>query len=313
MRNIVLLGGSGFIGRKLARSLCDKNHVTIVDLQPPEELNEYENVGYVKYNFTSETGPMTFLDGTDVVVHLISTIFPADGTDQVLEDVEKNVIPTIRLLNEMKTRCPNAQIVFVSSGGTVYGEGNGTPNREDTAQEAYCSYALTKIMIEQTIKLYSHQNNLRYKVLRLGNPYGYSSNSKRMQGAIPIFVQKIIHNEKITIWGDGKNTRDYIFLDDVIEAIVRVIDSTETNLVLNVGSGVSYSTLQVLDRIERLIGSELSTTVEFSKARKCDLQHSALDISNIQSTVNWTPKHTLDEGIMLVIDEYKRRMKDIDQ
>lgn len=306
MQKVVLLGGSGFIGRKLAVELSNYYRVLVLDLATCKEFSRYQNIEFQYFNFTEPNQQMPFLKDANVVVHLISSIFPHDGTDQLATEVEKNVLSTIKLLDELKNT--DAELVFLSSGGTVYGEGSDSSNPENSALSALCGYSLTKIMIEETIKLYGHQNDLKYKIVRLSNPYGYNADTERMQGAIPIFVNKILSGETITIWGDGQNKRDYIFLDDAIDAIIRVIKAPKMQEVLNIGSGISYSTLEVLQYIEKYVGEHPTVDIVFSQERRCDVKSNCLDICKIRKVIGWEPEHSIEEGIQKVIQEYKNRM-----
>lgn len=302
MKKIVLLGGSGFIGSKLAIALSENNQVLVVDRFISIELSERDNIQYKIADFTDPKLEMDFIDDADVVVHLISTLLPDDGTNQLQEDICKNVFPTIRLLERIKNT--SAELVFLSSGGTVYGESRGRPNIEDDSLNALCRYALIKIIIEETIKMYGHQNGTRYKILRLGNPYGYNINSERRQGVIPIFIEKIAKGEKITLWGDGTNQRDFIYIDDVIQAIKKIIALPQTHLITNIGSGRSYSTIDILRMIEMKMKEYSPVNINHEVARKCDIKNNLLDISRLQNLAQWRPEISIEDGIDRVLKEY---------
>lgn len=304
MRKVVLLGGSGFIGRKLAAALSPECLVIAVDRVSCKEFSETRNITFIPFDFTAKDPDYSFLKDADVVVHLVSTLFPDDGTDRMLLDIENNLCSTIRLLEKM--RDSRAELVFISSGGTVYGEGEDHPSTENDSLTAMCRYALTKIMIEETIKMYGHQNGLPYKILRLSNPYGFNANSERMQGAIPIFINRILNGETITIWGDGNNERDYIYLNDAVDAIVKMIQTPEIHGIYNIGSGKSYRTLDVIQKIKDQIG-EYPVKIEKTTSRKCDVKCSRMSVEKIKTAISWEPKYSLDDGIREVIQEYIKR------
>lgn len=305
MKKIVLLGGSGFIGRKLAVELSHICHVVVLDLMTCDEFIKYPNIEFHYFNFTDPNQSMTQLQGVDVIVHLVSTIFPCDGTDQISLHIEENVLATIRLLEEIKHT--STEIVFISSGGTVYGDVPATSSQEGDALSALCSYSLMKIMIEESIKMYGYQNDMHYKIVRLSNPYGYNTNTDRMQGAIPIFISKILNGETITIWGDGENRRDYIFLDDAVDAIMRIIMAPPMKEIFNVGSGISFSTLEVIQCIVKNIGDYPPIDLVFTESRICDVKSNCLDVRKIKTALDWSAAHSLEEGIQKVIHQYKNR------
>ena len=305
MKNIVLLGGSGFIGRKLAVELSKHHHVVVLDLVTCNEFSGNQNIEFHPFNFTAPDQDMSVCRDADIVVHLISTLFPEDGTDRLAADIDKNVLSTIRLLDAMKTS--PAELVFISSGGTVYGEGSAIPSLETDALSALCTYSLIKIMIEETIKLYGHQHGMNYKIIRLSNPYGYNPNTERTQGAIPIFVHRILNGDPITIWGNGQNTRDYIYLDDAIDAILQVINASPMQEIFNVGSGISYSTMEIIHQIEQHIGDHPPVNVTFSQSRACDVADNSLDVHKMKEVLNWSATHSLEDGIKQVIQEFKHR------
>lgn len=307
MKKYVVLGGSGFIGRNLIGKLSKDNYVLVADRSYNPEFETMKNVSYMKFNFTEEESFAPLLDNADTIIHLVSTLFAKDGTENLAAEVSANVLSTIRLLEDMVGR--NTSLLFVSSGGTVYGEGGESPALEDDAKSAFCSYALTKTMIENTLELYKNQHKLRYQTVRLSNPYGFMSTSGRMQGLIPIMVNRILHGEPITIWGDGENIRDYIFIDDVIDAIVAVLNYEGKENIFNVGTGVGYSNNEILNLVIEKLSLERPPVVQYSSSRKCDVRKNVLNIERITKCTGWKPKIGIDEGIDLVIREYKTKIR----
>ncbi|WP_422658511.1 NAD-dependent epimerase/dehydratase family protein [Paenibacillus sp. EC2-1] len=307
MKKYVVLGGNGFIGRKLVSKLSEDNYVLVADRSYSPEFETMKNVSYMKFNFTEEESFEPLLDNADTIIHLVSTLFAKDGTENLAAEVSANVLTTIRLLEDMVGR--NASLLFVSSGGTVYGEGGGTPALEDDAKHAFCGYALTKTMIENTLELYKNQHGLRYQTVRLSNPYGFMSTSGRMQGLIPIMLNRILHGEPITMWGDGENIRDYIFIDDVVDAIEAVLNYEGKENIFNVGTGVGYSNNEILNLVIEKLSPEKPPLIQYSSSRKCDVRKNVLNIEKITKCTRWQPKIGIEEGIELVIREYKTKIR----
>ncbi|UYO05155.1 NAD-dependent epimerase/dehydratase family protein [Paenibacillus sp. PSB04] len=307
MKKYVILGGSGFIGRNLVGKLSKDNYVLVADRSYSSEFETMENVSYTKFNFTEEESFAPLLDDADTIIHLISTLFAKDGTENLAAEVSANVLSTIRLLEDMVGR--NTSLLFVSSGGTVYGEGGESPALEDDPKHAFCGYALTKTMIENTLELYKNQHGLRFQTVRLSNPYGFMSNSGRMQGLIPIMVNRILHGEPITIWGDGENIRDYIFIDDVVDAIAAVLNYEGQESIFNVGTGVGYSNNEILNLVMEKLSPENPPLIQYSSSRKCDVRKNVLNIEKITKCTGWQPKTGIEEGIEFVIREYKTKIR----
>lgn len=305
MKNYVVLGGSGFIGRNLVKRLSKNNHVTVADLTFHAEYEGMENVAFVQFNFTEAKSFAPLLNNTDTIIHLVSTIFAKDGTDNLASEISANVISTIRLLEDMVGN--NTSLLFVSSGGTVYGDLGDTPAFEEDEKHAFSGYALTKTMIENTLELYKHQHGLSYQTVRLSNPYGFMKNSKRMQGLIPILVDRIIQEELITIWGDGNNIRDYIFIDDVIDAIEAILKYEGKDNIFNIGSGIGYSIHEIIDLVVQKLNPESSPIIQYSPSRKCDVQKNILSIEKIKKCTGWAPKIGIEQGIEMVVKEFRAR------
>lgn len=307
MSKYLVLGGSGFIGRKLVDRLSRDNQVSVADLVCSPEFEGMENVSYKYCNFTEEKNFASIINDADTVIHLVSTLFAKDGTIDLETEVSLNVLSTIRLLESMVGR--KTKLLFVSSGGTVYGEGSAFPNVEEDAKHAFCGYALTKMMIEDTLELYQHQHGLYYKTVRLSNPYGFITGENRIQGLIPILVGRIMRGEKITIWGDGNNVRDYIFIDDAIDAIEAILDYEGNEQIFNVGKGVGYTICEVLQLIMEKLKPEKEPIIEYCECRKCDIRKNVLNIEKIKKYTAWEPRIGIEEGIDLVINQFKSIIK----
>lgn len=307
MKKYVVLGGSGFIGRKLVGKLSRDNHVLVADRVYSSEFETMKNISYMKFNFTEEESFVPLLDEADTIIHLVSTLFAKDGTENLVTEVSANVLTTIRLLEDMVGR--NVSLLFVSSGGTVYGEGGEFPAMEDDTNHAFCGYALTKMMIENTLELYKNQHGIRYQTVRLSNPYGFMRNSGRMQGLIPIMVNRILHGEPITIWGDGENIRDYIFIDDVVDAIAAVLNYEGKESIFNVGTGIGYSINEILNLVIEKLSPEKPPVIQYSSSRKCDVRKNVLNIERVTNCTGWKPNTGIEEGIELMIREFKTKIR----
>ena len=226
-KRILVLGGSGFIGQHLSRALINEGcFVRCFALEMPEAVNilgEIENkIEWVTAEFNDIAKIYNSLDTIDIVFHLISTTIPSTSNKNLKADLTDNILPTLSLLDEI-TRSNVKKIIFISSGGTIYGMPEVIPIPEDHKEHPVCGYGIHKLMIEKYLHLYNYLYNLDYNVLRLSNPYGAAQIADRPQGVIGNFLFHVLNNKPIEILGDGKVIRDYIYIEDAVEALISVM------------------------------------------------------------------------------------------
>lgn len=296
---ILIMGGNGFIGYNLVKRFAQSEKVRVFD-RTWKHGTQSKNVELVIGNF-QHIDFEEILEDVDSVFHLISSSTPFDGTAALLTDIEENFLPTIRLLDAMR-RKKIKKIFFISSGGTIYGECT-EPARETDKISPECVYAAQKAWIETSLHLYEKYDDIQGYILRIGNPYGLEINRKKRQGIIPIFTEKIIKGESIEIWGNGENRRDYIYIDEVIDAIEAVYSYRGEDRIFNVGTGSSYSTKEIIDQIESVVGKRAQ--IVYGESRKCDLQESQLDVSLIYKECGWKSKLPVQQGIEMYIEKLK--------
>lgn len=307
MKKYLLLGGNGYLGKYLTERLAIQNKVVVAD----KNIERCVNAGNIEYKSIDFINCMNFseyLSGIDVVIHLVSTVVPSDNIDSIDQEISDNVFPTLRLLRDM-SKNNIGKIVFLSSGGTVYGEHDETPIKENEDKRPICNYGIIKETIEKYLELYSNYQNLNYNVIRLSNPYSEKVKNGRKQGIIPIVIDQIIKGDTIKIWGDGNDIRDYIYIDDAIDAIINILNYEGKEKVFNVGTGKGYSINQLLEIISESL-KDYKLNVEYLNSRKCDVNNNILDITRINQETGWFPKVSLEDGIDLVI---KEKMKEEDE
>lgn len=296
---ILIMGGNGFIGYNLVKRFAQKEKVRVFDRTWKHGMVN-KNIELVIGDFL-HTDFEEVLEDVDIVFHFISSSTPFDGTDALLVDIEENLLPTVRLLDTMRKKKVK-KIFFISSGGTIYGECK-KPAKETDKISPECVYAAQKAWIETSLYLYEKYDGIQGYVLRIGNPYGLEINRKKRQGIIPIFTEKIIKGELIEIWGNGENRRDYIYIDEVIDAIEAVYSYRGECRIFNVGTGSSYSTREIIEQIESLVGKQAQ--ILYGESRKCDLQESQLDVSLIYRECGWKSKLTVRQGIEMYTNKLK--------
>ena len=303
MNSYLILGGCGFIGRHLVEEILkndQKANIKIVDVIEDDNFKSISNINQIRNSISNILNFDELLSGVDVVYHLISTTTPNDFTNNIEQDIDDTILPTIKLLETMK-KYPNKKFIFVSSGGTVYGECDKFPIKETENLNPICTYGVQKVCLEKYIQVYAHLYNVKYIICRLSNPYGIGQNMKKRQGIIPIFVKKILDKELLQIWGDGEVIRDYIFIDDAVNALFLLGKYQGERHIFNIGSGVGYSINQIVDLIVKELNTE-KPIVEYLQERKCDVKKNILDISKIMLEVGWSPKRSIEEGVREIVE-----------
>ncbi|SAL59072.1 NAD-dependent epimerase/dehydratase family protein [Caballeronia humi] len=290
-RSALLLGGNGFLGRHLARALTQRGvSVRIYDRGSHDDAEA--GYAYFRGDFAAGERLAEALEGVDIVYHLISTTLPSTPHTHALFDVESNVCGTLRLLDQMRAAGVN-RIVFTSSGGTVYGNPRTVPVPEDHQLQPLCSYGVTKVAIEGYLRLHASLGGLNAAVLRVANPYGPGKARIGVQGFIPTLFAKIAAEAPVEIWGNGSVVRDYLYVEDAVDAMLEAASWTGFRL-YNVGSGVGHSLLDVVRTVERV--TERAANIIYEPGRSFDVQEIYLDIGRITSETAWRPRVSLDAG-----------------
>ena len=291
------MGGGGFVGSHLSEGLLAAGHKVNVFDQPRayhlEYLQEKGATIYIGDFLTSENVSQAMLD-CDVVFHLISTTVPKTSNDDPLYDIETNILGTLRILDEAR-KAQVKKIVFSSSGGTVYGIPQEIPIKESHPTDPISSYGIHKLTIEKYLQLYWTLYGLNYCILRVANAYGERQPTTGSQGAISSFLNKALNHDELIIWGDGSVMRDYIYVDDIINALVKGAKYEGEPRVFNIGGGQGHSLNDIIDVIEQIVGGHLRT--KYLPGRIFDVPVNVLDVSLAKAYLNWQPKTGLLEGI----------------
>lgn len=304
MRNkkILILGGQGFIGQNLAIKLIKNGFDVNVFEKNIIESRKLLGCNYISGDFSNIEDYSEMFEDVDVVVHLISTTKPNNIMEQVVFDIETNLLNTVKMLN-ICVKKQVKKVIFPSSGGTIYGLTKDFPTKESAPKNPICAYGINKLAIEKYLYMYKELYNLDYATLRLTNPYGPYHVAKN-QGVIDVFINKILSGEQIEIWGDGSISRDYIFIDDVIDAFMAVIEKTSDEKIFNISSGKAVSLKQIIDILHEVMTEKID--VKYLSARNIDIPISCLDNSLASLALGWSPKTDLRTGIIETIDYYRQ-------
>lgn len=292
--NILVLGGNGFLGSHLVDKLVKAgNRVRVFDRSPDPFRSPLPQVEYVTGSFNDQSLLAESLVGIDVVAHLISTTVPSTSNMDPVADIEGNLIATVNLLNLMKLQKVN-KIVYLSSGGTVYGVPKTSPIPESHSLHPISSYGIVKVAIENYLYMAHQSTGLEYAILRASNPYGPRQGHSGVQGVIATFLSNIANNRTIEIWGDGEVVRDFIYITDMAALIEKVIISDKQGC-YNAGYGEGSSINQILGHIQNSIDIEVKT--KYLDKRVFDVPHVVLDNRLAMADFDWQPVTSIDEGI----------------
>ncbi|WP_040262161.1 NAD-dependent epimerase/dehydratase family protein [Pseudomonas massiliensis] len=298
--NILIFGGGGFIGSAIADRLLKDGHALRIferpRVQPYRDFLATESVDWVAGDLTSNHDVTAALDGMDVVLHLVSTTLPKTSNDDPIYDVQSNLVGTLHMLNAMVER-KISRVMFISSGGTVYGKPVSTPIMESHPTEPLVSYGITKLAIEKFLLMYQQLHGIRATIMRVANPYGERQRVETAQGAVGVFLSKALQHQPIQIWGDGSVTRDYIYVSDVADAFAAAIEYNGAHSVFNISSGIGVDINELVGHIENATGESIRK--EYLPGRPYDVPVSVLDNSLASRELGWTPRVGLEEGLKL--------------
>ncbi len=296
----LILGGNGFIGSHLVDKLLAMGHqVRVFDKYGELFREPLENVEYFYGDFGNRGLVVEALNGIDIVFHLISTTLPKTSNDDPMFDVQSNVIETLFLIEScLKNKIK--KIVYISSGGTVYGTPTSLPIHEDSYTNPICSYGIAKLTIEKYLYLYRHLEGLNYVIIRPSNAYGERQNPNGIQGAVSVFIANMVKNNPIEIWGDGQVIRDYIYVTDLVAGIYRAAITETEETIFNMGSGIGKSLTDILGIITKISGK--TANVNKKARRKFDIPCMVLDNDLAEQKLNWKPIVSIEEGIKNTFD-----------
>jgi UDP-glucose 4-epimerase len=292
----VIVGGNGFIGSHLVDALlADGWQVLVYDRAPERYRPPVAGVEYVLEDLGNIAMLASVLPQADVVFHLASTTIPKSSHDAPVFDIRSNLIHSVRLL-ELCVKSQVGKVVFLSSGGTVYGIPEFLPIDEGHATNPISAHGIVKLAIEKYLFLFKHLYGMSYVILRPSNPYGRRQNPAGNQGAVSVFLGSIARGLPITIWGDGEITRDFFHVSDLAQACLIAATSETVDSVFNIGSGQGTTLNQLLELIESIV--QKTFRVVQLPARPFDVPKLVLDVRKAHAGLDWTPKVSLEEGIL---------------
>jgi UDP-glucose 4-epimerase len=293
----LILGGGGFIGSHLRQGLLACGYeVAVLDrpdaryLDLPGETHTQVFTG----DFSNPAEAAPALEGCEVVFHLVSATVPQTSNENPSLDIQANVLGTLRLLEAARSAGVK-RVVFASSGGTVYGIPQELPIKEGHPTNPTTSYGISKLAIEKYLHLFWSSFGIDYRILRISNAYGIRQPVTPTQGVIAAFLDKALQHEELVIWGDGSVMRDYIYVSDIVDALIKAAAHEGEYKIFNIGAGQGHSLLDIISSIEQV--TQQSLQVKYLPGRPFDVPVNVLDIARADLQLDWRPAVALPEGI----------------
>ncbi|MEK9132223.1 MAG: NAD-dependent epimerase/dehydratase family protein [Patescibacteria group bacterium] len=304
--NILVLGGTGFIGSHFVDAALGEGFSVKVLSRSAEKFRKpLQGVEYRIGDFKDEKLLAGALEGVDVVFHALSASVPATSNKNPQADIENNLLGTVKLLDQM-VKCGVKRIIYLSSGGAVYGNSAKTPVAETEPTNPLSSYAITKVAIEDYLLLYEKLHGLRPLIFRPSNVYGPRHGHIGVQGLITTSLSEALHGRALKVWGDGTAIRDYLYIDDFIKLCILGLKSDEVGI-FNAGAGCGHSVLEIIDAISQILGKKVDAI--FGKSNPTDVKKIVLDISKARRTFGWKPVTALSDGIKLTSEWMARNLE----
>lgn len=295
--NVLILGGTGFIGTRLAGHLCNAGHrVYSLARNPNKTLFNNSSCLSIEGNINNCRLLEPLVDKCPVIIHAASDSVPGDTIRAPLCEAHNNLLPTIALI-EVLQLFENRHVIFISSGGAIYGNPEKIPAPESSPCNPISYHGACKLSLESFLFSFTHQTRNRVTVLRPSNVYGPGQRTPKGFGLIQTILSSILNDSEFTIWGDGSIIKDYLHIDDFIAACEKILcpAGQEKYVRYNVGYGKGYSINEICRMAEEITGRRLRKV--YREARIIDPAEIILNTDKIMTETGWRPKIEIKEGI----------------
>ncbi len=299
---VLVTGGCGFIGSHIVDKLMDRGHeVAIIDNLSTGNLRNLNKGGkFYKIDILSETMKEVFKDfKPEIVYHQAAQIDIQKSIKNTPFDTEINILGSVKVLEACRDYGVN-KIIYASSAA-VYGNPEYLPVDENHRTNPISFYGISKFSPEYYIKVFSEMYGIKYSILRYANVYGIRQDPKGEGGVVSIFLDKLLKNEEPIIFGDGEQTRDFIYVEDIANANIAALNGGD-NKVMNIATNIPASVNLLFKLMKGILNS--SVNVLYGEARKGDIIHSYLSNKAAMSSLSWKPEFLLEEGLHKTIDYY---------
>lgn len=300
--NVCITGAGGLIGRSLIAKLITRPDIKITgfDIIPtPENIH----IRWLQGNLQHLEDCNRLVKNQDIIIHLAHTNSPLTSDQNVVEDVRLNLIPTLNLLKAIKLTGEKPHFIYPSSGGAVYG---ASMSKQRFTEDDCClpmnSYGIQKLAAEHYIRVATLHGEITATVFRIANAYGWLLPPNRTQGFIGTAITRVLTGKPVRLFGNPENVRDYIHIDDIVDAILLSLSQYKVFDCYNVGTGIGTSVIEVIEIIERLVGHTIDQVFEVSEFSNFLPDEFVLDTQKIQTKFGWQSRVSLEEGIQRMLN-----------
>lgn len=304
-KTVLVTGGAGFIGSHVAdRFSAEGWQVTVIDnLSSGREENLTPNARFVRGDITTPEAAELVRDGKfDVMCHLAAQIDVRRSVLDPVYDATRNILGTLNLMQAVHASGHNTRVVFSSTGGALYGDFDAPPSAETFGKDPESPYGIAKLSVEYYLAYYGRVHKLDTVALRYGNVYGPRQDPHGEAGVVAIFCNRILDGRALTVFGDGTQTRDYVYAGDVAAANFAAATSSSLPApgrldarAFNIGTGIETSVNTLATTLSTV--SHATTPIDYAPARAGELARSALDTTKARTVLGWAPTVSVTEGL----------------
>ena len=308
MAKILVTGGAGFIGSNLVHKLIQMRHnvVVIDNLSTGFRSNLHPQAKFYKVDICSAVIDKIFQrERFDYILHYAAQVDVRKSLQNPILDVEVNISGSINLLRSCQKHKVK-KVIFASTGGAIYGEQSYFPADEKHLELPISPYGVTKLSVEKYLYFYNKVYGISYVAIRYANVYGPRQNPKGDSGVVAIFSEKLLRNEALTIYGKGEQTRDYVYVEDAVNAALLALKSKQTGS-FNIGTGKETSVNQLYQMMKTKTGS--GSRVTYAPFRAGEQMRSCIDYTKAKKLLGWKPSFDLYSGLDLTLKYYAKKIK----
>jgi UDP-glucose 4-epimerase len=301
MKKLIIVGGTGYLGTNLATNLSEKFVVTVTgkrNLFPfLQELFNSQNISYHQTEINNLRKIYSLIDQNDYIIYAVPNTQPHQVKPVFHSDFFKIIKPSEKIFEYASYR--KKRVIFLSSGGSVYGVGNYGSHSEDSNPEPIDQYGKYKLRLDKSLLNLNSRYLSNNVILRIANPYGGTFDNHFRQGFINSVIRNVKSGNQVEIWGDGKQIRDFIYIKDIINLVTLILGNESAAGIFNCGTGIGHSLSEIIEISEKILMSKIN--VKFVHEYKEHIKSNILNIDKSMNYFKWYPEHNVEEILLKLL------------